>query len=112
MSGCINIEENQEFTLDGSISLRAIYTPGHTDDSVSFEVTEKGAEDSAILTGDCVLGCGTAVFEDLYDYMSSLDILKNTIESSIMMSSTSPSHSKPIRHIYPGHGSIIHNKAW
>lgn len=81
-----NLKDGQEFMVDGA-TIKAFHTPGHTDDHVVFQLLE----DNAVFSGDCILGEGTAVFEDLFDYMNSLHHIERM---------------KP-QTIYPGHGDII-----
>jgi glyoxylase-like metal-dependent hydrolase (beta-lactamase superfamily II) len=75
------------------LTIRAIRTPGHTADSVSFHVSV-GAE-QAVLTGDTVLGRGTTVVAwpdgDLGDYLASLRALTAFDQIPVL-----PGHGPPL----------------
>jgi endoribonuclease LACTB2 len=87
--GIRQLTDGQKFEIDEQNSLRVIHTPGHsTDHTVIFNEMK-----SILFSGDCILGEGTAVFEDLYDYMNSLEKILSL---------------KP-KTIYPGHGNIIND---
>jgi hydroxyacylglutathione hydrolase len=75
--------------------LRALETPGHTRESLSFW----DAAERALFTGDLVVGTGTVVLDDqpgaLSDYLASLERLL----------------ALQPRTIYPGHGPLVEQGA-
>jgi len=83
-----DITDGQTFSTEGA-TLEALHCPGHTVDHMAFILQEE----NAMLTGDNVLGHGTAVFEDLSAYMSSLQTM-----------ASAPGFSG---RAYPGHGEVI-----
>jgi glyoxylase-like metal-dependent hydrolase (beta-lactamase superfamily II) len=85
--------------LDSSgCELRVIATPGHTADSVCLQVPA----DNIVLTGDTVLGRGTAVIADdgsLGDYLDSLRRLRSLTEQTGLSA------------LLPGHGPLLADPA-
>jgi len=81
--------------LDASgCELRVITTPGHTADSVSLHLPADGA----VLTGDTVLGRGTAVIAEdgsLGDYLASLARLRLLADETGLQA------------LLPGHGPLL-----
>ena len=90
-----HLSPSQQLSVDGA-SVRVLYTPGHTRDHVALYLQE----DNALFTGDCVLGGGTAVFEHLKPYMSSLRKLRSEINSH-------EAAGKGAVKLYPGHGDVV-----
>ncbi|MGH3305075.1 MAG: MBL fold metallo-hydrolase [Streptosporangiaceae bacterium] len=82
----------------GGCELRVIATPGHTSDSVSLYLPADGV----VLTGDTVLGRGTAVIADdgsLSDYLESLHRLRLLADQT------------GLNTLMPGHGPLLADPA-
>jgi glyoxylase-like metal-dependent hydrolase (beta-lactamase superfamily II) len=84
--GQLDIADGQTFQVEGA-SLRAVFSPGHTQDHMALVLEEE----DAMFTGDNVLGHGTAVFEDLDTYLQSLDRMQREFSGRA----------------YPGHGAVV-----
>lgn len=67
-----NIADSQVFRVEGA-TVRAVHTPGHSDDHMCFVLEEE----QAMFTGDNILGHGTSAVEDLGVFMASLEKMKN-----------------------------------
>lgn len=80
------LKNQQIFHTDGA-TLEVVHTPGHTTDHCILVLKET----QDVFSGDCILGEGTAVFEDLFDYMKSLENIIDINPSTI----------------FPGHGNVV-----
>lgn len=61
---CADVLVSEESTLSiGTLSLKPLFTPGHTDHHLSFLLQGQGID--AVMTGDCLLidGCGRTDFQ-------------------------------------------------
>ena len=93
--GAEGLVDGEVIQLAGGLELAVVATPGHSGDSLSFQLPA----DSALLTGDTILGRGTALVAHpdgrLVDYLSSLRDLARLIDES------------PIAVVLPGHGPVV-----
>eukprot|EP00752_Nemacystus_decipiens_P016455 g14710.t1 len=87
-----DLQDGQLFRANGA-TLEVVYTPGHTTDHVAFVLREE----KALITGDMILGCGTAIFEDFTSYMASL-------QRVLGMSSK---FEEGFSRLYCGHGPVV-----
>ena len=83
---CNTLNDEQSLQVEGA-NIRIKYTPGHSTDHACIMLEN----DNILFSGDCILGEGTTVIEDLQDYMQ-------TLEKIMRM--------KP-KLIYPGHGPVV-----
>jgi glyoxylase-like metal-dependent hydrolase (beta-lactamase superfamily II) len=90
LEGAQHLRDGQELRL-GEVDLTAIHTPGHTSDHVAFHLPAE----SALFTGDAVLGRGTSFIDppdgDLVQYLRSLKRMQELAPATL----------------YPGHGPVV-----
>jgi endoribonuclease LACTB2 len=85
----LELTDGQEFEMECGMKVKVLHTPGHTTDHCILH----DQANNSVFAGDCILGEGTAVFEDLFDYMKSLELILSL---------------KPTL-IYPGHSDVIND---
>ncbi len=90
--GCVfPLRSREGAPTGGGVSLRALYTPGHADDHVSYFMTSG----RVLFTGDTILGNSSSSVRNLGQYMDSLELL---------------ARQRP-QLICPGHGQTVQNAA-
>ncbi|MCE7009359.1 MBL fold metallo-hydrolase [Kibdelosporangium philippinense] len=67
-----------EVVSAAGLELTVLHTPGHTDDSVCFQLSD------AVLTGDTILGRGTTVISSLGHYLDTLRLLRTITGAAVL----------------------------
>jgi glyoxylase-like metal-dependent hydrolase (beta-lactamase superfamily II) len=67
----VKLRSREVLRTGGGVTLRALFTPGHSDDHVCFYL----ARERVLFTGDTILGASSSSVADLADYMKSLETL-------------------------------------
>ncbi len=97
-AGHDGLGDGDRLTVDG-LDLAVVATPGHSGDSLSFLL----AAENALLTGDTILGRGTAVVAwpdgELAAYLSSLERIE------------AMTGSREVTRLLPGHGPTLPDAA-
>ncbi|KYM98490.1 PREDICTED: endoribonuclease LACTB2 isoform X2 [Cyphomyrmex costatus] len=83
-----SLKNDQIVEVEGA-KLQIKYTPGHTSDHACLLLQDE----NILFSGDCILGESTTIFEDLHDYMLSLNKILE-MQPKI---------------IYPGHGPVLND---
>ena len=73
-----DVADGAVFRATGA-TIRAMHTPGHSEDHVVFVLEEEGA----MFAGDCVLNGNTATFECLTEYSASLERMERELRAAV-----------------------------
>ena len=89
----VQCRDDDVINVEDDVNLVVKFTPGHADDHICLLL--ECPKLSAVFSGDNILGGTTAVFDNYYAYMKSLERLRDLTPEGIP--------------IYPGHGDCIEN---
>lgn len=100
------LTDGQVFPLDQDTSLEVLHTPGHTSDSISLLLRSPAPTAPVLFTADTVLGHGTAVFESLSPYITSLRRYITTLEAENVRVGGESARHNAVR-LLCGHGAVV-----
>ena len=91
-TGCVQpIKSREVIPTGGGQALRALFTPGHEDNHISYFMRDQ----RTLFTGDTILGNSSSSIRNLKQYMASLELLARQRPNLIC----------------PGHGQLVHDGA-
>ena len=91
-TGCVqSIKSREVIPTGGGLGLRALFTPGHEDNHISYFMRDQ----RTLFTGDTILGNSSSSIRNLKQYMASLELLARQRPNLIC----------------PGHGQLVHDGA-